>query len=165
MNTLLIRWMIHTDLPEVVKIEKSSRATNHWVKEDFIHFMKQKSVIGMVIEIVDSKKIVGFMIYELMSSRINLLNLCIHPEFRGQDLGTSLILKLYSKLSIQGRQKVVAEVRETNLDGQLFFKRMGFVATEVLRAYFEDSGEDAFVMEYKLDGSIPLIPHAPSKEK
>jgi ribosomal-protein-alanine N-acetyltransferase len=39
-------------------------------------------------------------------------------------------------------------VRETNLPAQLFFKKVGFRATTVLRSYYEDSPEDAYVMQY-----------------
>ena len=40
-------------------------------------------------------------------------------------------------------------MRETNLSAQLFFKQAGFYATTVLRAYYEDSPEDAYVMQYR----------------
>jgi ribosomal-protein-alanine N-acetyltransferase len=41
-------------------------------------------------------------------------------------------------------------VRETNLTAQLFFRSQGFKAVRVLRSYYEDSGEDAFLMQYRL---------------
>jgi ribosomal-protein-alanine N-acetyltransferase len=41
-------------------------------------------------------------------------------------------------------------VRETNLTAQLFFRAQGFRAVRVLRGYYEDSGEDAFLMQYQL---------------
>ena len=60
------------------------------------------------------------------------------------------MLKLIGKLAPQKRIKVVAELRESNLFAQLFLKAIGFKAVEVLRSYFEDTDEDAYVMEYKL---------------
>ena len=38
---------------------------------------------------------------------------------------------------------------ETNLPAQLFFSKQGFRAVRVLRGYYEDSGEDAFLMQYR----------------
>jgi ribosomal protein S18 acetylase RimI-like enzyme len=42
------------------------------------------------------------------------------------------------------------EVRETNLPAPLFFRAQGFQAVRVLRAFYEASGEDAFLMPYRL---------------
>ena len=41
-------------------------------------------------------------------------------------------------------------LRERNLPAQVFFRRHDFKATRVLRNYYEDSGEDAFQMEYRV---------------
>jgi len=45
------------------------------------------------------------------------------------------------------------EVRETNLDAQLFFRRMGFRAVSVLRDFYDDTVEDAYVMQYRHEAS------------
>ena len=37
----------------------------------------------------------------------------------------------------------------TNLPAQLFFKAAGFRAVTVLRAYYEDSPEDAYLMQFR----------------
>ena len=36
------------------------------------------------------------------------------------------------------------------MPAQLFFRAQDFRATKVLRNYYEDSGEDAFQMEYRV---------------
>jgi ribosomal-protein-alanine N-acetyltransferase len=60
--------------------------------------------------------------------------------------------KLISKLSSHRRTRVTLAVRETNLAAQLFFRAQGFRATRVMRSYYEDSGEDAFLMQYSFAG-------------
>jgi [ribosomal protein S18]-alanine N-acetyltransferase len=45
-------------------------------------------------------------------------------------------------------------VRETNLTAQLFFRKQEFKAVRVLRAFYEDSGEDAFLMEYRFGSEV-----------
>jgi ribosomal-protein-alanine N-acetyltransferase len=59
-----------------------------------------------------------------------------------------MVSKLVSKLSYQRRTQITLEVRETNLEAQLFFKGQGFRATSVLRDFYEDTPEDAYLMEY-----------------
>jgi ribosomal-protein-alanine N-acetyltransferase len=63
-----------------------------------------------------------------------------------------MVSKLVGKLSSHRRTRITLEVRETNLAAQLFFRAQGFRAVRVLRAYYEDSGEDAFLMQYQLAG-------------
>ena len=43
------------------------------------------------------------------------------------------------------------EVRETNLPAQLFFRSLGFRATTVLKDLYQDSTEDAYMMQYGLE--------------
>ena len=60
-----------------------------------------------------------------------------------------MIEKLFAKLAYQRRNRIVLEVRETNLPAQLFFKSLGFKATGVLRNFYDDSTEDAFLMQFR----------------
>jgi ribosomal-protein-alanine N-acetyltransferase len=65
-----------------------------------------------------------------------------------------MVAKLISKLSSHRRTKITLEVRETNLPAQLFFSKQGFRGVRVLRSYYEDSGEDAFVMQYQFADDV-----------
>ena len=62
----------------------------------------------------------------------------------------SLSAKLIDKLSQQRRQEILLEVRESNLEAQLFFKNLDFLAVRVLRNHYDDTTEDAYVMRYRL---------------
>ena len=65
----------------------------------------------------------------------------------------SIALAALLWIAVSGEQTVERSLRIplefTNLPAQLFFRRQEFKATRVLRGYYEDSGEDAFVMEYR----------------
>jgi ribosomal-protein-alanine N-acetyltransferase len=39
-------------------------------------------------------------------------------------------------------------VRETNLPAQLFFRSLGFRAISVLKDFYQDTTEDAYLMHY-----------------
>ena len=72
------------------------------------------------------------------------------PEFRHSGIGTQMIGKLANKLSQQRREFITLEVRETNLHAQMFFREQGFQATRVLRDHYQDTSEDAYVMQFAL---------------
>lgn len=144
-----IRWMIRRDMPEVLQTEQES-FEYAWSEEDFLRCLRQRNCIGMVAE--QGEKVVGFMIYELHKAKLHILNFAVQPTCRRARVGAQMVAKLISKLSSHRRTRITLEVRETNLAAQLFFRAQGFKAVRVLRGYYEDSGEDAFLMQYRLAG-------------
>ncbi len=141
-----IRWMIRRDMPEVLDVEDQSFEFP-WLEEDFIRCLRQRNCIGMVAEYED--RVVGFMIYELQKNRIHVLNFAVAEDYRRRGVGSQMVAKLIAKLSSQRRSRILLEVRETNLPAQLFFRENGFRAVSVLRAYYEDTPEDAYLMQYR----------------
>ena len=144
-----IRWMIRRDMPEVLAIENRSFEFP-WSDEDFIRCLRQRNCIGMVAEY--DERVVGFMIYELHKNRLHVLNFAVRLEFRRRGIGTSMMRKLIGKLSEQRRNRILLEIRETNLDAQLFFRDCNFRAISVLREFYEDNPEDAYLMQYRYRG-------------
>lgn len=147
-----IRWMIRRDMPEVLQIESQSFEFS-WTEEDFLRCLRQRNCIGMVAE--HGEKVVGFMIYELHKAKLHILNFAVHPQWRRLGVGAQMVVKLISKLSSHRRTRVSLEVRETNLPAQLFFHKQDFRAVRVLRSFYGDSGEDAFLMEYRFGNAVP----------
>jgi ribosomal-protein-alanine N-acetyltransferase len=141
-----IRWMIRRDMPEVLNIEETSY-DYPWCEEDFLRCLRQRNCIGMVAEV--GEKVIGFMIYELHKNRLHVLNFAVHPAYRRQHIGTQLVQKLVGKLSNHRRTSITLEVRESNLPAQLFFRETGFKAIKVVRGFYEDTGEDAYVLQYR----------------
>jgi ribosomal-protein-alanine N-acetyltransferase len=141
-----IRWMIRRDMPEVLDIEQNSFEFP-WLEDDFIRCLRQRNCIGMVAEYDD--RVVGFMIYELHKTRIHIINFAVAEDFRRAGVGSQMIAKLTAKLSMQRRSRIILEVRETNLAAQLFFRENGFRAVSVLRSYYADTPEDAYLMQYR----------------
>lgn len=146
-----IRWMIRADMPAVRAIECQS-FEYPWTEPDFIRCLRQRNVIGMVAEY--GERIVGFMIYELHKNRLHLLNLAVAPDFRRSGVGRRMVNKLVSKLSRGRRNRIMLEIRETNLGAQLFFRELGFQAVSVLRDFFEDTTEDAYLMQYLCNSDV-----------
>jgi len=143
-----IRWMIRRDMPEVLAIEHAS-FEYPWCEEEFLRVLRQRNCIGMVAEY--GERVVGFMIYELHKAKLQVLNFAVAPEFRRQGVGRQMMVKLVGKLSSHRRTRIVLHVRETALFAQMFYKVQGFRATEIAREYYEDTGEDAYLMQYLFD--------------
>jgi len=145
-----IRWLIRRDMTDVLNIEQSSFKTP-WTDEDFLCCLRQRNCIGMVAE--HDHEIMGFMIYELHKTRLHILNFAVSENARRNGVGNQMVLRLVDKLSQQRRNEILLEVREGNLDAQLFFKQQGFKAINVLRRHYDDTDEDAYIMQFRLDAS------------
>jgi ribosomal-protein-alanine N-acetyltransferase len=57
------------------------------------------------------------------------------------------------------------EVRETNLDAQLFFRSMGFKAITVLHEFYEDTPEDAYLMQFRYRPSAAELEETDSERR
>ena len=140
-----IRWMISRDMPGVLQVEEGNYAHYSWSEENFLQCLRQRNCIGYVFE--SEEKILGFVLYELLKNKFNVLKLAVHPEYHHRGIGTQIANKLISRLS-NSRNKITITLRETDLNTQLFLREAGFKAIKVTRSFYEDSGEDAFIMEY-----------------
>lgn len=152
-----IRWMLRVDMPRILEIEKES-FDQAWNEQEFLSVLKKKDCIGMVCVInrgSEDEKIVGFTLYELHTTRIELLSLAIAKDHRREGAGQKMTDWLKSKLSVTRRNRIVLCVRETNLSAQLFFQKQKFKATKVVRKHYKNSDEDGFVMCYCHPSTVP----------
>ena len=143
-----IRWMISRDMAEVLEIERLS-FEYPWSEDEFKKTLRTRNCIGMVAVDTKTYAVVGYMVYELAKNSIRLLNFAVAGHARKRGVGRMLMAKLTGKLSPQRRSRVSADVRERNLDAQLFMRACGFVATCVKRDFYEETQEDAFHFVYR----------------
>lgn len=147
-----IRWMIRRDMDDVLRIENESFEPP-WGEGDFIRCLRNRNVIGMVADV--DEQVAGFNIYEFHRNRLHVLNFAVDHAYRRRGVGAAMVRKLVSKLSRQRRNRIMLEVRETNLDAQLFFRDLGFRAVSLLRDFYEDTTEDAYLMQYRYQSEVP----------
>jgi ribosomal-protein-alanine N-acetyltransferase len=141
-----IRWMVRRDLSSVVAIEKDV-FDYPWSEQEFLIAARQRNCIGMVAE--RNEEVVGYMVYELHKTRIELLNFAVRPRSQRLGIGSAMIEKLKSKLAYERRNKISLEVRERNLDGQLFFRNAGFKCTSILHGWYAVEEESiAYRMQF-----------------
>ena len=144
-----IRWMIRRDMPEVLQTEQESFEFP-WSEEDFLRCLRQRNCIGMVAE--QGERVVGFMIYELHKNKLHILNFAVHPQFRrlrrrradGREADRQA-------LQPSPHPHHAGSPRDQPARAALL-QHQGFKAVRVLRSFYEDSGEDAFLMQYCLGG-------------
>ena len=154
-----VRWMIRRDMPEVLAVEQEAFEFP-WSEEDFTRCLRQRNCIGMVAEADDS--VVAFMIYELHRNRLHVLNFAVRRSHRRLGIGTQMMGKLAGKLTPERRSRILLEVRERNLPAQLFFRSLGYRAISVLKDFYQDTTEDAYLMQF-VPAAEPAIEALPRR--
>lgn len=163
LTAIHIRWMIRRDRPEVMAIEEQcflNEWTLPWQEKDFIRTLRQRNVIGMVVDGLETPfkdRVLGYMIYELHRDHLYLLNFAVAEQVQCRGIGTAMVGKLRSKIWVQGRSRIVVPVAEQNLAGQKFFARMGFRATGVDHHVYDSVS--AYMFEYHARQEAPDAVH------
>lgn len=144
---IVIRWMVfNQDIQQVLDIERKSFEFL-WTEENFYYCYERKNCAIMVAERAKAA-IAGFMAYERRRRKILLLNFAVHPDCRRRGVGKQMIDMLIKIMDCSEKKAISLNVRETNLHAQLFFREMGFKVTDILHNFYDDTTEDAYLMQY-----------------
>ena len=100
------------------------------------------------------EKVVGFMIYELHKNKLHILNFAVHPSCRRLGVGAQMTAKLDQQTVEPPADADHAGGARDEPGGAAVLPSQGFRAVRVLRAFYEDSGEDAFLMQYRLADDV-----------
>jgi len=142
-----LRRMRRDDLEPVVGIERAC-FPNAWRRRQFLACLRDKAHHVWVAERFG--QVVGFVVYKRDGSVVHLMNLAVDPHYRHRRIAEQMVSHLLSESGGSGGELVRLEVRETNLDAQLFYRYLGFKAVAVRRGYYPDTGEDAYEMEFRM---------------
>lgn len=125
---LSVRYMIRQDMPSVLGIERAS-FQGPWCQEDFVVFLRQGRIVGMVVELAAAHwndPVAGFVIYELQKEALRVINFAVHPDWRRLGLGTVVIDRLRQKLIRGRRQRITFDCRLDVGMGRDFLRASGF---------------------------------------
>ena len=71
--------------------------------------------------------------------------LAVHPYYRRQGLGQSLLISLLAVARARGLERATLEVRASN-SAYLLYQKFGFKTAGQRRRYYQDTGEDALIL-------------------
>ena len=152
--TIQFRWGNKRDLPRVLEIEKDVFEFP-FDEADFLRVLRKRNTV-LTVAIDGSERLCGYALYAIFEARFHILNIAVDPHYQRRGVGAAMIDTLKDKLSANRRKRITAEVRESNVDAQLFFKATGFRAVTILRDFYDETDDDAYVMQYRLPVESPV---------
>lgn len=129
------------DRAQVLRIEAAS-FPDAWAPELLERFLASPRVTGHVLE--RAGECVGFFVVLHEVRGLHLINLAVAPSERRTGVATRALQALEAIARTHGRLRIELEVRETNLAAQLLYRKHGYRAVEIVRAYYGD--QDAYRM-------------------
>ncbi|MDD4179386.1 MAG: ribosomal protein S18-alanine N-acetyltransferase [Candidatus Margulisbacteria bacterium] len=121
------------DIPAVVEIERLSFKFPK--PEAVFHEDEHKYLVAK-----DENKIVGYIGIEKILDETHIINMAIHPDYRGKGIGKRLMQHVLNDEDV-----FFLEVRVSNESAKNVYQKYGFKVIDVRKGYYAD-GEDAFVM-------------------
>lgn len=142
-NEYILRRMTATDVDGVAAVEAATFPTP-WSRDAFESEMRNVAARYLVAE--KDGKIIGYAGAWIILDESHITNIAVLKEERGQGIGRALTAGLLQYLSNLGAAYATLEVRKSNEVAQNLYKSLGFIKLGVRKRYYEDNGEDAFIM-------------------
>ena len=96
--------------------------------------------------VLQAAEVFGYVIFSLGPGEAHLLNIAISPARQRQGFGRQLLTKVASIARAQGMERVLLEVRPSNLRARAIYEKAGFEFLSRRQKYYgPPKKEDAFV--------------------
>jgi ribosomal-protein-alanine N-acetyltransferase len=134
------------DLRQVLDIERAS-FDNPWSSALFLQELRIPFSRMIVIRPAggDDQPIAGYLCRWFVADEIHILNVAVHPRYRGRGVGSLLLREALREAREGHAEAVTLEVRRSNEAARRLYAAFGFEEVGVRRNYY-GRGEDALIM-------------------
>ncbi len=144
MDDLIIRRMTTADVDQVTAIEQATFAMP-WSRDSFLREM-EKNVVARYLVAEKGGRIIGYAGAWVILDESHITNIAVEESERGRGYGRKLVEALMQYISNLGASYATLEVRVSNERAQRLYQSVGFVRVGKRKRYYEDNGEDAWLM-------------------
>jgi [ribosomal protein S18]-alanine N-acetyltransferase len=151
------------DLEAVWAIEQAS-FSHPWTRAMFQEELAKKPATLYVLTGGPEKEVWGYCCFWALSGELQLVNIAVRPDLRGQGLGRRLLHHLLREAQIREAEKIFLEVRPSNRAAIGLYERLGFKVLYRRPRYYAPEGEDALVMVLAMPAAENPLPEVLGEE-
>ncbi|MDR0330151.1 MAG: ribosomal protein S18-alanine N-acetyltransferase [Chitinispirillales bacterium] len=131
------------DIDDVYAIEQAC-SLNPWTRDGLAAETANPNALFLLAQTPENQ-IVGFACAVIVLDELHILETAVKPGFRGNGVGTKLMLRLLSDAAGKNAGRAYLEVRGSNRSAIRVYEKCGFGRDGVRKGYYQD-GEDAVLM-------------------
>lgn len=95
---------------------------------------------------VDNGRVAGYVGSQSVMGEADMMNLAVHPEYRRQGVGSTLVQRLVAMLSDNKVGSLTLEVRASNEGAIALYSGLGFMQVGRRPNYYTNPREDALIL-------------------
>jgi len=146
MESYVLRPMAGDDLPAVVAIEQGSHQ-HPWSRHLFERELENP--LARLLVALSGGEIVGYLCVWLVAGEAEIHNVATAAHFQRRGVGTFLMRELFNLLHDENIERILLEVRASNVAAIRLYQQWGFETSSRRKGYYQD-GEDALLMHCDL---------------
>ena len=147
MDNIIISKMQDEDIEEALLTEQSHNIhilSKNILKED----IKNKNYNYLVAKNNDGK-IIGYIGISYVLDSADIISIVVHKDYTKKGIATLLLQEIFAFAKENNIQKIMLEVRRSNLPAQKLYEKHGFKQIAIRNNYY-DNTEDALIYEKEL---------------
>ena len=147
MDNIIISKMQDEDIEEALLTEQSHNIhilSKNILKED----IKNKNYNYLVAKNNDGK-IIGYIGISYVLDSADIISIVVHKDYTQKGIATLLLQEIFAFAKENNIQKIMLEVRSSNLPAQKLYEKHGFKQIAIRNNYY-DNTEDALIYEKEL---------------
>jgi len=131
------------DIPAIVALERQSEAAAHWNDQNYASLFTADGPRRLVLITESEGAAVAFVVARVVGSEWDVENIVVAAQMRRQGIASEFIRRIVEQAEADGAQKIVLEVRESNLPARALYEKAGFVESGSRSGYYRDPEENA----------------------
>lgn len=147
MDNIIISKMQDEDIEEALLTEQSHNIhilSKNILKED----IKNKNYNYLVAKNNDGK-IIGYIGISYVLDSADIISIVVHKDYTQKGIATLLLQEIFAFAKENNIQKIMLEVRRSNIPAQKLYEKHGFKQIAIRINYY-DNTEDALIYEKEL---------------
>ncbi len=142
-----IRKMRREDAADVAELERKI-FTDAWSEGAILETLEQKQT--MILLAYEDKKLIGYLILYYVLEDGEIARIAVDDAYRRQGVASKMLWELECLCEDNGVNKLLLDVRESNVCACRFYEKQGFVRDGVRKNYYSDPAEDGILMSCEI---------------
>jgi ribosomal-protein-alanine N-acetyltransferase len=134
-----------SDLDGVLEVDRLS-FPSPWTRAMYEEELRHPDTAFIIVLRAGATPVAGYCAYRLVADELQINNVAVRPEFRGQGGGRALVESALGHGRSAGARTALLDVRRSNRPAQQLYFRLGFVQVGERLRYYSHPEEDALVL-------------------